>query len=144
MSGALPNASRQRRRADTLAAAGSQQRQHLVVGSARTVGADRLDADMVGAGVPMLLDALADRRLIAPGDIGVDKAVGAAAGEIIVAKAEPAPVVDVIVEPQVVGKRLAGEGTRLRRIAFEQHPDLGAQQFAAAEDMPRLGGVLRR
>ena len=42
---------------------------------------------MVGAGVPMLLDAGADRGLVAPGDHRVDKAVGAAAGELVVAKA---------------------------------------------------------
>src|SRR5205809_542043 len=64
-----------------------EQRQHLVVGPARAVRADRLDADMVGAGFPMLGDAFSDRRLVAPGDIGVDKALGAAAGEVIIAKA---------------------------------------------------------
>ena len=42
---------------------------------------------MVGAGVPVLLDAGADRALVAPGDDRVDKAVGAAAGEVGVAKA---------------------------------------------------------
>ena len=54
---------------------------------ARALRADRLDADMVGAGVPMLLDAGADRGLVAPGDDRVDKPVGAPAGEVIVAKA---------------------------------------------------------
>ncbi len=63
---------------------------------------------MVGAGVPMFLDALADRRLVAPGDIGVDEAVRAAAAEIVIAKAEAAPIVDVIVESQIGGERLSG------------------------------------
>ena len=45
---------------------------------------------MVGAGVPMLLDAGADRVLVAPGDDRVDKPVGAAAGEVVVAEARAA------------------------------------------------------
>src|SRR3954469_4903317 len=81
-----------------LCATGCQQRQHLFVRPPGAVGVDRLDADMVGAGVPVLLDALADRLLGAPGDIGVDEAVGAAARQIVAAKAEPRPVIDVIVE----------------------------------------------
>ena len=46
---------------------------------------------MVGAGVPMLLDAGADRGFVAPGDDRVDKTVGAAAGNIGVAEALPPP-----------------------------------------------------
>src|SRR3984893_4950940 len=107
------------------AAARPQQGQHLFVRPTRAVGADRLDADMVGAGVPMFLDALTDRRLVAPGDIGVDEAIRAAAAEIVIAKAESAPIVDVIVEPHVRSERLAGGRTRLGRFAFEQNPDLG-------------------
>src|SRR6266849_3650109 len=99
---------------------------------------------MVGTGLPMLRDALPDRRLAAPGDVGVNKAVGAAAGEVIVAKAKPAPVVDVIVEPQVVGERLASKGARLCRVALQQHPHLGAEQLAGTENAARLGGVLGR
>src|SRR5205085_2109149 len=83
-----------------------QQGQQLLVGAARAVGADRLDADMVGARIPMFLDALADRRLVAPGDIGVDEAVRTATAEVVIAKAEAAPIVHIIVEPQVGGERL--------------------------------------
>src|SRR5437588_10509957 len=108
-----------------LAAARRQHCQYLFVRPARAVGADRLDADMIGAGVPMFLDALADRRLVAPGDIGVDEAVRAAAAEIVIAKAESPPIVDVIIEPHIGGERLAGSGTRLAGIAFKQDPDLG-------------------
>src|SRR5918911_5539124 len=85
---------------------GCEHRQKLLVRTARAVGVDRLDADMVGPGIPMLLDALADRRLVAPGDIGVDEAVRAAIRQLV-AKAEPAPVVGVIVELQVRRQRLA-------------------------------------
>src|SRR5580692_6433867 len=108
-----------------LAAGRRQQCQHLLVRPTRAVGADRLDADMVGAGVPMFLDALTDRRLVAPGDIGVDEAVRATAAEIVIANAETAPVVAVIVEPHVRGGRLAGGRTRLRGIHFQQNPYFG-------------------
>jgi hypothetical protein len=53
---------------------------------------------MVGAGIPMLLDAGADGCLVAPRNCGVDHPVRAASSQFIVAKAEPAPVIDVIVE----------------------------------------------
>ena len=43
----------------------------------------------------MLLDALADRLLGAPGDVGVDEPVGAAACQLVIAEADPAPVIDV-------------------------------------------------
>src|SRR5271155_1100963 len=92
-----------------------EERQHLLVGLAPAIQADRLDADMVGAGAPMLLEPGADLTFIAPRHILIDKAIGAAAGEIIVAKAEPAPIVEVVVEPQVVGERLAAQRARLRR-----------------------------
>src|SRR5207247_453218 len=82
MSGGPENAS-SRPWSSLEAAFGGEQRQHFFVGPARAVGADRLDADMVGAGRPVLLDALPEHRLAAPGNIGVDKAVGAAAGEIV-------------------------------------------------------------
>src|SRR6266446_1921885 len=65
---------------------------------AGSVRADRLDTDMVGAGVPMLLDAGADRALVAPRHQGIDKMVGTTAGEIGVAEALPAPVVDVVLK----------------------------------------------
>src|SRR5260221_9601876 len=65
-----------------------QHRQQLFVGPTRPVRVDGLDADMVGAGVPMFLDPLADRRLVTPSHIGVDKPVGTAAIQIV-AKAEP-------------------------------------------------------
>ena len=41
----------------------------------RAFEADRLDAHVVGAGIPMRLHARADRRLVAPADVGVDEAV---------------------------------------------------------------------
>src|SRR5262249_46773403 len=74
---------------------------------------DRLDAHVVGAGVPMRLHARADRGFVAPGDVGVDKAVGAAAGEIIVGEAEPAPVVHVIVELHIALERDTANAPRL-------------------------------
>src|SRR5271169_356207 len=94
---------------------------------ARALRADRLDADMVGAGVPMLLDAGADRGLVPPGDDRVNKAVGAAAGKVGLAKALAAPRIDVVLELQVVRQRLARGTARCRRDGFEQNPDFGCQ-----------------
>src|SRR5580700_3193221 len=91
---------------------GREQFENALVDAARAVGRDRLDADMVGAGVPMLLDTGADRRLVAPREHRVDETAGAAACEIAVAKAHAPPVVDVIVEPQVMRDRLSRTGAR--------------------------------
>src|ERR1700724_4104905 len=75
MSDARQNASRSAR--------GRQQFENSVVddlpGPRRTaLGTDRLDADMVGAGVPVLLDPGADRALGAPRDHRVQQALRAA------------------------------------------------------------------
>src|ERR1700737_916912 len=74
---------------------------------AGSIRADRLDTDVVGAGVPMLLDAGPDRALAAPSPPALNKPVGTPAREIGVAKALPAPVVDVVFELHIAGKRLA-------------------------------------
>src|SRR5206468_2661403 len=56
---------------------------------------ERLDADMVGAGCPVLVDAPADRRRVAPRDHRVDQAIGAAAGEVWRREAEAEQAVAV-------------------------------------------------
>src|SRR5207249_2949142 len=119
----LPRLSVMRQR---LAASRCQHGQEVFSGPARAVGIDRLDADMIGAGVPMLLNPLADRRLASPGDIGVDETLRPAAGKILIGKAEPPPIVDVIVEPHVRAERLAGGGPRLFGIALQQDPNFRA------------------
>jgi len=96
---------------------------------------------MVGAGRPMLLDALPDRRLAAPGDIASTKRFGAAAGKVVVAKASRRQLLNVIVEPQVVGERLTPEPAGLRRNRSPAAPYLRAQQFAGPM-MRRACGVL--
>ncbi len=53
------------------------------------------------------------------------------------------PVVDVIFELQIARQRLAGGAVRPGWVGLEHHPDLGAQQFAGAEDRARLRSVLR-
>src|SRR6266436_8151961 len=90
------------------------------------IRADRLDTDVVGAGIPMLLDAGADGALVAPRHQGIDKPVGTTAGEIGVAEALPAPVVDVVFELHLARKRLASGAARSSSVGFEHHPDLGA------------------
>ena len=51
---------------------------------------------MVGAGVAMLLHAGRDGRLVAPHDEGVDQAVAAAVGEVVVGEALALPVVRIV------------------------------------------------
>src|SRR5215469_18738774 len=126
MSAAGPEPSRSPRR--------RQQVEHALVGAfPRSLRNDRLDADMIGTGVPMLLDTGADLALVAPRHHRIDKAVGTAAGEVVVAEALPPPAVDIILELQIARESLAGGSTRLRLIGLEQHPDLGAQQLARAK-----------
>src|SRR5690349_1688003 len=48
---------------------------------------NRLDADMIGPGVPMLLDAPADRGLVAPGDDRINQAIRPAAGQVGIGEA---------------------------------------------------------
>ena len=53
---------------------------------------------MVGAGVPMLLDAGPDRIFVAPRHHRIEKAVRTPAGKIGVAKALAPPAIDVVFE----------------------------------------------
>src|SRR5947209_8634692 len=109
MSGAWQIASRPRAGGP----AGREHRQELLVRAARAVGTDRLDADMVGAGIPVLLDTATDCRLVTPCDIGIDKPIGAAIGKLV-GEADPTPIVGVVVELHIGRQRLAGGGARLR------------------------------
>src|SRR5271163_1840887 len=99
----------------------SEQVEDRFIDLTRALRADRLDADMVGAGVPVLLDAGADCGLVAPGDDRVDKSVGPAAGKVGLAKALTPPGIDVILELQVVRQRLARRAARCCRVGFVQN-----------------------
>src|SRR5690242_6071122 len=100
-------------------ARGRQQVQNpLVNGLPRTFWTDRLDADMVGAGVPVFLDAGPDRTFITPGDQRVEKAIRTAAGKICFAEVLAPPAVDVIVELEIAGERLARRLVRLGPVGF--------------------------
>src|SRR2546430_704762 len=56
------------------------------------VGAAQLHADVVGARVEVFADARGDRLLVAPGDHGVDHAVGAGGGDVLVTESKPEQV----------------------------------------------------
>src|SRR3954468_11309232 len=60
-----------------------------------------LDADVIGAGVAVLLDPRRDRCLVSPHDEGVDETVAAAVGDVVVGEALPLPVVDIVGEPEI-------------------------------------------
>src|SRR5437667_12638300 len=104
--------------------AGRERRQELLVRAARAVGTDRLDADMVGAGIPVLLDTAADCRLVTPGDIGIDKSIVAAIGKIVV-EVDPMRNVGVISELPIGCQRLAVGGARPPRTSIQQDRALG-------------------
>src|SRR5262245_58949760 len=70
---------------------GEQVENPLVDRRARAAWVNRLDADVVRACVPEQLDALADGAFIAPGDVGIDEAIGSAARQVVVGEAEAAP-----------------------------------------------------
>ena len=84
------------------------------VGAGRVVvGADHLDAHVVGAGVAHRLHARRDRVEVAPRDDRVDQAVAARVGEVVVAVAEPAQVVRVVRQRRR-RSRCAGARSRAR------------------------------
>ena len=62
---------------------------------------------MVGTGIPMLLDAVADRILVAPRYHGIEKAIGAAAGKVVIVKALATPPVDIVFELLIARERVA-------------------------------------
>src|SRR5260370_20463181 len=78
----------------------------LVDNLPRALATDRLDADMVGTGVPVLLNPGADRAFVTPRHDGVEKAHRAAAGAVVVTKPLAPPAVDVVLELQIAGKCL--------------------------------------
>ena len=61
---------------------------------------------MACSGVEMCLEALLDRRLVAPGNHGVEKTVAATVRQVILAEAKAQPVVTVIGQGQVKSHRL--------------------------------------
>ena len=99
---------------------------------------------VIRPGIPEERLAFADGAFVAPGDVGIDEAVGPAAGEVVVREPEAAPVVGVVLELDIGRERGACGGARLGRIGLEQHHDLGTEELAGAQDAARLGGVLGR
>src|SRR6266849_479880 len=107
-------------------------------------GVERLDADMVGAGCPVLVDAPADRRRVAPGDHRVDQSIGAAAGEVRRREAEAEQVVAIVRHLEVAAEPRAADAPRPDRIGLGEHGLLWAQELARAQDAARLPRVRRR
>src|SRR6516225_819860 len=116
------------RRMPSRSARGCQQVENSLLDLARALGIYRLDADMAGAGVPMLLDAGADRVFVAPRRHRIEKALRTAAGEVVVTEAFAPPAVDVVFQLQIAGERLSRGAARSGRVGFEQDPDFRAQQ----------------
>src|SRR5215813_4352943 len=122
-----------------------QQLENVVVDSlSRTQRADRLNADMVSTSVPMLADSGSDRALVAPRHHRVEKALRAAAREIILPETLAPPAVDVILELQIPRECFACGATRSRRVGLQQDPKFRAQQLSGPEDRTRLCGMIWR
>ena len=82
---------------------------------------------MVGTGVPMLLDSASDRPFVTPRHHGIEEAVGASVGKVVVAKALATPTIDVVFKLQIARERLACGTARSRWVGLEQDPDFRAQ-----------------
>src|SRR5687768_8904390 len=102
------------------------------------VGVERLDTDMVGAGRPVLVDAPANRRRVAPGDHRVDQALGSAAGEVRRPEAEAEQVVAVVHHLEVAAEPRAADAPRAGRIGLGEDGLLRTQELVRAQDVARL------
>ena len=105
---------------------------------------DRLDADVVGAGLEVLEDAPSDLVLVAPRHERVDERVAAAAGEIFLGEPEPTQVVGVVRQREIPGESLAAEPPCLGRIVLQQDELLGGEQLSGPQDRAGPLGVLDR
>jgi len=71
---------------------------------------EHLHGDLVGTGLVKLADAAGHGLRVAPSDHGVDQAVAAATGQVLLGEAEPAQVGRVAPLTQVEAEGLAGDG----------------------------------
>ena len=104
-----------------------------VVHAERVAVGEHLEADVVGAGVAVRLDASGDRLLVAPRDERVHEPVAAAVEQIVGGEPEPHPVVGVVLQQQVVGQVGAAEAPGGVRIGRQRHRLLGRDQRSDAE-----------
>src|SRR3979490_3266145 len=88
---------------------GEQGEDPLVDGRARAARVDRLDADVIRAGIPEELEPFADDAFVAPGDVGIDETVGPAAGEVVVREPHAPPVVRIVLELDI-GRQCRARG----------------------------------
>jgi hypothetical protein len=105
-------------------------------------GGDDLETHVVGSGVIVLADAIADRGRITPGDYRIDETVASAAFNVLVTEAERAQVLRVVGESEVQTGVLSSQRPSGHRIGFEYDRYLGSEERRWAEDGPRMGRVL--
>src|SRR5438309_1470257 len=67
----------------------------------RPLVAERIDGYVIRTRGPMCCNPGGDGAFIAPRDEGVDETVAAPAGEVVVAEAEPAEVIEVVLQLEV-------------------------------------------
>src|ERR1700730_1388562 len=102
---------------------------------------DHLNANVIRACGVMLLDTIQYCLQIAPGDHGIDKLVASSIFDIRFLKSQAQPIVRVIGQGQVDGKKFPGDGPRLSWIFFKYHGLLRTQIRTRAEQFTRLGSV---
>ena len=123
--------------------AGANTRDSSIAGDHQIVGED-LHADVVRAGVAVLLDPSLDRRLVTPHDQGVDEPVAAAVGHVLIAVAESPPVVRVVRQVEVDRQVLPGERAGAGRVGAQHHRLLRCDEPVRAEGVAHDPGVLGR
>ena len=105
--------------------------------------ADHLDTDAVGAGVEVILDPSGDGLLVAPGDQAVDEPVGAAVRQVVLGEADPAKVVGVVRQGQIVVQEVAADSPGFASVSGQRHGLLGEELPGRPEDVACHRGVLR-
>ena len=114
---------------------------HSARGKAIGSAVSDLDADVVGAGVEVRLHTGRDGGLVAPRDEGINEAVAAAVGEIVLAEAEPQPVVHVVRQLRGSARDARGRCARARAASVSSTTRCsGASSASRAE---RLAGLTR-
>ena len=107
----------------------------------RVPSAEHLNRDVVGTGVEVLLEPLGDVVRRAVRDQRVDEPVAARLGHVVVGKAQPLPVVQVVGQIQVEVNGLAADLARASASPRQHHLVLGRQKDRCCRPVRAPGPV---
>ena len=105
---------------------------------------ERVDADMICSGCPVLADTRDERLLITPGNQRIDQPVRQAAGEVAVVETGAAPTVHVVRQGEIWQQVRARDTAGTCGIGFEHDLLLHTQELAGSENRACLGGLRNR